>query len=280
MGMRSCRRESCGGARGPGATVRGGTPTATMSAGASGGRDATRVPAGTVRVMPSVERPAMSDYGVPSDTAGTLPWSWAQERLVANRNYWLVDGIGRRGVPTPCRSGVCGSRAPTGFWFSCAPNARKARNIAENPQCTVTVDDTVECVSVEGVARAVDADDPAEVCRRSTRLVAAYLTKYWVDPAVHADMEGVPPRQRHVRGDSRPGVRHHRTRGRVRRARDPVALLSRRGRSGGHGDVRVVARHERPGSCARSSSTAVRRRSPHPMIRCHDHRRATRRVWP
>src|SRR5215212_4868336 len=40
--------------------------------------------------MPQVERPAMADYGVPIDPAGALPWTWAQERLVRNKNYWVV----------------------------------------------------------------------------------------------------------------------------------------------------------------------------------------------
>lgn len=143
--------------------------------------------------MVAVERPAMSDYGVPSDPAGALPWVWAQERLVANRNYWVVTVSGARrphalpvwGVWLP---GDAGGPEGSGdrFWFSCSPNARKARNIAQNPQCTVTVDDTVECISVEGRARPVDPEvDGAAV----DAMVAAYLAKYWEDPSVHAEME-------------------------------------------------------------------------------------------
>jgi hypothetical protein len=72
------------------------------------------------------------------------------------------------------------------FWFSCAPNARKARNIAENPQCVVTVDDTVECVSVEGRARVADFSHDADAVDRA---VATYVTKYCDDPTVHPEME-------------------------------------------------------------------------------------------
>ena len=32
----------------------------------------------------------MPGYGVPDDVGGLLPWSWAEERLVSNRNYWVV----------------------------------------------------------------------------------------------------------------------------------------------------------------------------------------------
>ncbi len=125
----------------------------------------------------------MTDYGVPSDPEGALPWSWAEERLVTNKNYWVVtaSAVGR-----PHSMPVWGVwlPEPERFWFSCSPNSRKARNLAENPQCAVTVDDTVECVSVEGRARAAEPDEP-EV----DAMVAAYLAKYWDDPAVHPEME-------------------------------------------------------------------------------------------
>jgi hypothetical protein len=71
------------------------------------------------------------------------------------------------------------------FWFSCSPNARKARNIAENPRCVVTVDDTVECVSVEGRARIADQATDADAIDHA---VASYVTKYCDDPAGRADM--------------------------------------------------------------------------------------------
>jgi nitroimidazol reductase NimA-like FMN-containing flavoprotein (pyridoxamine 5'-phosphate oxidase superfamily) len=127
----------------------------------------------------------MADYGVPADPAGALPWSWAEERLLRNKNYWVVtaSATGR-----PHALPVWGVWLPEAhrFWFSSSPNARKLRNLAENPQCAVAVDDTVECVSVEGRARvanaAADADDVQ-------RMIAAYLAKYYPDPGDHAEME-------------------------------------------------------------------------------------------
>lgn len=135
--------------------------------------------------MPFVERPAMADYGVPDDPAGALAWVWAQERLASNRNYWVVTATAG-GRPHAMPVWGVWLTDPDRFWFSCSPRARKARNIAENPQCAVTVDDTVECVSVEGTARLVDPEaDRAAV----DRMVAAYLAKYWSDPAEHPAME-------------------------------------------------------------------------------------------
>ena len=127
----------------------------------------------------------MGDYGVPADPAGALPWMWAQQRLVDNKNYWVVtaSAAGR-----PHSMPVWGVWLPSTdrFWFSCSPSSRKARNIAENPQCVVTVDNTVECISVEGRAHVADPTPDADAIDEA---VAAYVSKYWDDPAVHSDME-------------------------------------------------------------------------------------------
>jgi hypothetical protein len=135
--------------------------------------------------LPRAERPAMAGYGVPTDPSGVLPWVWAQERLVSNRNYWVVtaSALGR-----PHALPVWGVWLPqTGrFWFSCSPTSRKFRNIAENAQCAVTVDSTVECVSVEGRARVAD---PVQDADDIGQMIATYLGKYWDDLAVHAEME-------------------------------------------------------------------------------------------
>ncbi len=137
--------------------------------------------------MPRIERPAMADYGVPADLDGALPWEWGQQRLIANRNYWVVTASADA---RPSAMPVWGVWLPDDhFWFSCSPNARKVRNLAANSQCAVLVDDTVECVSVEGVARAVpsDAEHDVDAVRRAAD---AYVTKYWEDPAVHDEMRG------------------------------------------------------------------------------------------
>ena len=123
----------------------------------------------------------MSDYGVPADLDGTLPWAWAEQRLTDNRNYWVVTAsAGGRPHALP----VWGVWDAERFWFSCSPNARKLRNVAANPQCVVAIDDTVECVSVEGHAHVLDPNADGAVIEP---VIAAYVAKYWDDPAVHAD---------------------------------------------------------------------------------------------
>lgn len=127
----------------------------------------------------------MADYGVPADLDGALPWEWAEERLVANKNYWVVTASAAARPHAMPVWGVWLADSER-FWFSCSPNSRKARNMAENPQCAVTVDDTVECVSLEGRGRIVD---PAEDGAGVDAAVHAYVSKYWPDPAEHEGAE-------------------------------------------------------------------------------------------
>ncbi len=116
----------------------------------------------------------MADYGVPDDLDGLLDWSWASERLERSRNYWVVTASADArphampawGVWLPDRER---------FVFSCARDARKARNLRANPRITVTADDTVEVVVVEGTATEQPADDHPD-------LVAAWAAKYGDDP--------------------------------------------------------------------------------------------------
>ncbi len=96
----------------------------------------------------------MSAYGVPDEVEGTLPWSWAEDRLVVSRNYWVTTAT-PAGRPHSMPVWGVWLRDIERFWFSCAPDARKARNARANPWVVVAPTDTVEVVSVEG--RAVEA---------------------------------------------------------------------------------------------------------------------------
>lgn len=123
----------------------------------------------------------MSDYGVDSPEWEALPWEWAAERLARCRNFWLgtVSGDGRpHSLPV---WGVWDDDEHR-FCFSCSPNARKARNLRSNPNAVVTVEDTVECISVEGTA-AVLTDE-----RRIVSWIERYLQKYRpIEPGLSAD---------------------------------------------------------------------------------------------
>lgn len=114
----------------------------------------------------------MQGYGVDPSSWSALPWSWAAERLTPNRNYWLVTASGQ-GRPHAMPVWGVWDDTEQRFMFSCSPTARKARNLRENDAVVVTVDDTVECISVEGVARLLDEGEEAR-----ERWVERYVEKY------------------------------------------------------------------------------------------------------
>lgn len=93
----------------------------------------------------------MADYGVPEDLDGVLAWSWAQERLVPSRCYWVATA-GADGRPHALPVWGVWLDEPDAFWFSCSPSARKVRNLADNPAITVTTEDPRAFVSLEGGA--------------------------------------------------------------------------------------------------------------------------------
>lgn len=112
----------------------------------------------------------MAVYGTDSPDWRALPWEWAAERLVANHNYWVVT-VSAAGQPHALPVWGVWSDDDLRFMFSCAPSARKARNIAANPRVVVAVDNTVECISVEGVAAPIE---PERVDTWIDRYVAKY----------------------------------------------------------------------------------------------------------
>lgn len=113
----------------------------------------------------------MRDYGVDTPAWAALPWAWAAERLIANRNFWVVT-VSADGRPHAMPVWGVWEEAEHRFAFSCSPRARKARNLAANPRAVVMVDDTVECVSVEG--RAVLVGDRARRAQWAERYVGKY----------------------------------------------------------------------------------------------------------
>jgi general stress protein 26 len=108
-------------------------------------------------------------YGIASGKEGLLPWSWAEERLVASRNYWIVsaDPEGR-----PHAMPVWGLWLDKAVWFSSDRASRKARNIAGRSGIVVHLESGDEVVVVEGVAEEVTERAALEPFAR------AYQEKY------------------------------------------------------------------------------------------------------
>jgi PPOX class probable F420-dependent enzyme len=113
----------------------------------------------------------MPDYGVDTEQWRALPWSWAAQRLTGARNYWVVT-VSAQGRPHALPVWGVWDDEEHRFCFSCGPRSRKARNIAANPRVTIASEDTVEALSVEGVAAVITDDGRREVW------IERYVTKY------------------------------------------------------------------------------------------------------
>lgn len=113
----------------------------------------------------------MPDYGVGRGAWAPLPWSWAAERMAANQNFWVVT-VSAGGRPHALPVWGVWDDTEARFAFSCGPRARKMRNLAANPQAVIMVDETVECVSVEGSAAPIRDDE------RREQWIERYLAKY------------------------------------------------------------------------------------------------------
>jgi general stress protein 26 len=116
----------------------------------------------------------MPGYGLLGADQGTgvMPWSWAEERLTASRNYWVVslwpDG-------RPHAMPVWGLWSEQSFWFSSSRGSRKARNLTADPRCVVTTEDAMQPVILEGTAELVTDRHTLET------VLALENTKYGTD---------------------------------------------------------------------------------------------------
>jgi hypothetical protein len=136
----------------------------------------------------------MPGYGIrgPDEGTGLLPWSWAEERLAACRNYWLVttwpDG-------RPHAMPIWGVWHAGAVWFCTGGRSRKARNLAADPRCVVVTGEALNPAVVEGAARIRREDDEL------ARFLDVYNAKYgtqigrdFLDPGVNITVEVRPER--------------------------------------------------------------------------------------
>ena len=96
-------------------------------------------------------RPHMPGYGIldADKGKGLLPWSWATERLVKARTYWVAT---TRPDGAPHAMPVWGVWLDDAFCFSTGNQSRKARNLAGNPRCVIACELGEDQIIVEGVA--------------------------------------------------------------------------------------------------------------------------------
>jgi uncharacterized pyridoxamine 5'-phosphate oxidase family protein len=120
----------------------------------------------------------MPGYGLPKSKKGLLPWKWADDRLGKSRQYWIATtrSDGRPHVMVVWALWMDGV-----LYFSTGSKSRKARNLKNNPNCTMCTEKADEAVILEGV---VDTERNVETIREFLR---RYGKKYKWDMSSMAD---------------------------------------------------------------------------------------------
>lgn len=120
---------------------------------------------------PTADRPRMPGYGLlaADEGRGLLPWTWAEQRLIDARNYW-VSTAGDDGRPHAMP--VWAVWLDGAVYFSTGRHTRKARNLAYSAECVVFPESADEAVVVQGSAE--------EIVDRETleRVAGVYTGKY------------------------------------------------------------------------------------------------------
>jgi hypothetical protein len=129
-------------------------------------------------MQPEASRPYMPGYGIlrPDEGSGLLPWSWAAQRLASSHDYWLAtvwpDG-------RPHVMPVWGVWQDGSVWFSSGGASRKTKNLAANPRATITTDNALQPVVIDGTVHRIDELDV--VASFAGWVNAKYDTDYAVD---------------------------------------------------------------------------------------------------
>jgi general stress protein 26 len=110
------------------------------------------------------------EYGISEGEDGMLLWEWAEERLAASRNYWIVtsDAEGE-----PSAAPVWGVWADGAVYFGTNPRSRKGKNLLRDPRVVVHLESGDEVVILHGEVEIHEVDDS---------ILDAYEAKYGYRP--------------------------------------------------------------------------------------------------
>jgi hypothetical protein len=125
--------------------------------------------------IPTASRPKMQNYGVETNLAGLLDWTWADERLSKARNYWIAS---TKQDGTPHVAPVWAIWRDGTLYFSSHVQSRKARNLAHDPRATLHLESGDEVVILEG--RVALVTDSAILARFGED----YAIKYGLNPVI------------------------------------------------------------------------------------------------
>lgn len=106
------------------------------------------------------------NYGISDTEEGMLDWRWAEERLTASRNYWVVTSS-EDGAPSAAP--VWGVWASGAVYFGTNPRSRKGRNLAQDARAVVHLESGDEVVILHGEVEVSEVDES---------ILDAYEVKY------------------------------------------------------------------------------------------------------
>lgn len=130
-----------------------------------------------------VSRPVTPGYFRAADEgAGLLDWEETARRFSTPRNYWIATASL---MWRPHTMPVWGVWLDDRFWFSTSPDSRKARNLRENTQVSVHLEDGDAVIVIEG--RASEVTDTTQLLA----FLAAYNPKYAWDFTLDQVSHGV-----------------------------------------------------------------------------------------
>jgi len=110
-----------------------------------------------------------------------LPFSHAETRLTAARNYWICTA---RPDGRPHSIPVWGAWLNGAFYFGTARASRKARNLAHNAAISIHLDSGDDVVILEGTAVEIDVHDKVNLQALNAAFRAKYKMPLMVTPEV------------------------------------------------------------------------------------------------
>ena len=130
----------------------------------------------TTTPTPTADRPRIpKEYGIPSSTKGLLPWAHLDERLAEATVYWLATS-GPGGVPRV--------RPLDGLWHDGvlyvggSPETRWVRDLVDNPQVSVHLDDGSDVVILEGTAEVLEHGVERSIAEALAAMAEAKYPQY------------------------------------------------------------------------------------------------------
>jgi len=120
--------------------------------------------------LPKVSRPKLPK-GYADNPASFVDWEWVAEQLTTAENYWLssVRPDGRPHVVPRWGAFIDGR-----FYYDGSPETRHARNIMENPNITLHLENGYKVVIMEGISKPAPKPDPVF----ANQLAQAITDKY------------------------------------------------------------------------------------------------------